>query len=142
MYPPVIDGVVIACDVSEEFTSIGKPFWSEAGVAEKIKLKIAPAAKTLNNLLENGEEGSFDFGFIDADKTGYDEYFELCLPLLRKGGILAFDNTLRQGSVVSPGGGNADTVATRELNKKLASDPRVVTVQMNIGDGYTLVTKI
>ena len=99
-------------------------------------------AKTLTNLLENGEGGSFDFGFIDADKTGYDEYFELCLRLLRKGGILAFDNTLRQGSVVSPEGGNADTVAIRELNKKLASDSRVMTVQMNIGDGYTLVTKI
>ena len=138
----VQDGVVIACDVSEEFTNIGKPFWAEAGVAEKIKLKIAPAAQTLKNIIENGEGETFDFAFIDADKTGYDEYFELCLPLLRKGGILAFDNTLRQGTVVDPEGGNPDTVATRELNKKLASDPRVVTVQINIGDGYTLVTKI
>ena len=79
----VQDGVVIACDVSEEFTNIGKPFWAEAGVAEKIKLKIAPAAQTLKNLTENGEGETFDFAFIDADKTGYDEYFELCLPLLR-----------------------------------------------------------
>ena len=128
--------------MSEEFTNIGKPFWSEAGVAEKIKLKIAPAALTLKNLVENHEEGTFDFAFIDADKTGYDSYYELCLTLMRKGGVIAFDNTLRGGSVVSHEAGNEDTAAIRKLNMKLASDPRVVTVQMNIGDGYTLVTKL
>ena len=87
-------------------------------------------------------EGTFDFAFIDADKTGYDSYYELCLTLMRKGGIIVFDNTLRGGSVVSSEGGNEDTAAIRKLNMKLASDPRVVTVQMNIGDGYTLVTKL
>ena len=134
--------MVIACDVSEEFTNIGKGFWAEAGVADKVKLNIAPAAHTLKELINSGEEGTFDFAFIDADKTGYDEYFELCLTLMRKGGILAFDNTLWGGSVVTDEDQSQDTVALRELNEKMASDGRVVTVQMSIGDGYTLVTKI
>ena len=134
--------MVVACDVSEEFTKIGQKFWAEAGVAEKVKLKIAPANQTMKELIENGEEGTFDFAFIDADKTGYAEYFELGLTLLRKGGILAFDNTLWGGRVVSDQDQDQSTVAIRELNQKMASDPRVLTVQMNIGDGYTLVTKI
>ena len=134
--------MVIACDVSEEFTNIGKVFWAEAGVADKVKLNIAPAAHTLKELINSGEEGTFDFAFIDADKTGYDEYFELCLVLMRKGGILAFDNTLWGGSVVTDEDQSQDTVALRELNEKMASDGRVVTVQMSIGDGYTLVTKV
>jgi len=136
------DGLVVACDVNEEFTAIGKKFWAEAGVANKVQLRIAPANQTLKELLENGEEGTFDFGFIDADKTGYDEYFELGLKLLRKGGILAFDNTLWGGSVLTDHDQSEDTVAIRKLNAKMASDKRVVTVQMNIGDGYTLVTKL
>ena len=128
--------------MNEEFTAIGKKFWAEAGVTDKVQLKIAPANKTLKELVEKGEEGTFDFGFIDADKTGYDEYFELGLKLLRKGGILAFDNTLWGGRVLSDQDQSQDTIAIRELNEKLAMDERVVTVQMNIGDGYTLVTKI
>jgi len=136
------DGVVIACDISEEYTNIGKTFWAEAGVADKIKLKIAPAAETLKELINSGEGGTFDFAFIDADKTGYAEYFELCLTLMRKGGIIAFDNTLWGGSVVGEEDMSPDTVALRELNEKIASDGRVVAVQMSIGDGYTLVTKL
>merc|ERR1711884_368294 len=91
------DGIVHALDVSEEFTSIGKPFWKEAGVEHKIKLTIAPAAESLTKLVEAGEENTFDFAIIDADKTGYDTYYELCLKLMRKGGIVAFDNTLQGG---------------------------------------------
>jgi len=95
------DGVVIGCDVSEDFTNIAKKFWKEAGVEHKVQLNIAPAADTLNKLVENGEENTFDFAFIDADKTGYDSYFELCLRLMRKGGIIAFDNTLWDGKVLT-----------------------------------------
>ena len=91
---------MIGCDVSEDFTNIAKKFWKEAGVDHKVQLKIAPAADTLNSLLDNEEENTFDFAFIDADKTGYDTYFELCLKLMRKGGIIAFDNTLWDGKVL------------------------------------------
>ena len=107
-----------------------------------MKLNIAPAAQTLNELVASGEENSFDFAFIDADKTGYDEYYEICLRLIRKGGIIAIDNTLWSGSVIDDNVQTADTVALRKLNVKLANDARVTTVQMNIGDGLTLVTKL
>lgn len=136
------DGLVIACDVNEEFTNIAKNFWREAGVIDKIKLNIAPAAQTLKDLVKAGEENTFDFAFIDADKTGYAEYYELGLTLMRKGGIMAFDNTLWGGKVVGIEDQSSDTVALRNLNDKIANDKRVVAVQMNIGDGYTLVTKL
>jgi len=136
------DGLVVACDVNEEFTNIAKSFWKEAGVMDKIKLNIAPAAQTLKELVRAGEENTFDFAFIDADKSGYGEYYELCLALMRKGGVLAFDNTLWGGRVVGTEDQSPDTVALRELNDKIANDKRVVAVQMNIGDGYTLATKI
>ena len=96
----VTDGVVVACDISEEYTNIARKFWTEAGVNHKIKLEIAPATDTLSSLVSRGEKDSFDFAFIDADKEGYDSYYELCLQLLRKGGIIAFDNTLWDGAVV------------------------------------------
>jgi len=140
------DGVVVACDVSEEFTAIGRPFWREAGVEHKIKLTIAPAADTLAKLVAAGEENTFDFAFIDADKPGYDTYFELCLKLMRKGGIIAFDNTLQGGKVVSEDTPDDNwregVLAIRRLNEKLGRDSRVTTVMMNIGDGYTLATKL
>jgi len=136
------DGVVVACDVSEDFTKIAQKYWKEAGVEHKVKLKIAPAADTLNSLLDSGEENTFDFAFIDADKTGYDTYFELCLRLLRQGGIIAFDNTLWDGRVLDDAEQSEDTVALKKLNEKLSKDSRVQTVIMNIGDGYTLVTKL
>ena len=94
MIPSPIDGVVVACDVSEDFTKIAKKFWDEAGVSDKIRLEIAPATETLGALVTAGEKDTFDFAFIDADKEGYDSYYELCLVLLRKGGIIAIDNTL------------------------------------------------
>ena len=92
--------MVVACDISEEYTNIARKFWTEAGVSEKIKLEIAPAAETLGKLVSGGEQDSFDFAFIDADKEGYDSYYELCLVLMRAGGIIAFDNTLWDGRVV------------------------------------------
>jgi len=136
------DGIVIGCDVSEDFTSYAKKYWTEAGVEKKIKLEIAPAAETLKKLVDNGEENTFDFAFIDADKSGYDTYFELCLKLMRKGGIIAFDNTLRDGKVLDEKYTGVDLVAIRKLNEKLGKDPRVNTSLLNIGDGYTLVTKL
>jgi len=136
------DGVVVACDVSEDFTNIARKFWAEAGVAHKVKLTIAPATETLQHLLDVGEADTFDFAFIDADKSNYDNYYELCLQLMRKGGIIAFDNTLWSGLVLPTSSDHtADTLALRALNHKLAADSRVTTVQMNVGDGYTLVTK-
>jgi len=136
------DGIVIGCDVSEDFTNLAKKYWTEAGVDKKIKLEIAPAADTLNKLVDNGEENTFDFAFIDADKGGYDTYFELCLKLMRKGGIIAFDNTLRDGKVLNENDTGVDLVAIRKLNEKLGKDTRVNTSLLNIGDGYTLVTKL
>lgn len=103
---------------------------------------LAPATETLGNLLKQGEGGTFDFAFIDADKTGYDSYYELCLSLLRKGGVVAFDNTLWSGKVVREENQDVDTVALRQLNKKIVEDYRVHAVMMNIGDGYTLVSKL
>jgi len=136
------DGIVIGCDVSEDFTSLAKKYWTEAGVEKKIKLEIAPAADTLNKLIDNGEENTFDFAFIDADKTNYDTYFELCLKLMRKGGLIAFDNTLWDGRVLDENDLSADTVAIKKLNEKLGKDTRVTTSLLNVGDGYTLVTKL
>jgi len=134
------DGVVVACDINEDFTNIAKKFWSEAGVSHKIRLEIAPATETLSALVSTGEQ--FDFAFIDADKGGYDSYYELCLLLMRKGGIIAFDNTLWDGKVVSDEDQSVDTVALRKLNEKIAKDSRVMAVQMNVGDGVTLCTKL
>lgn len=134
--PP--DGQVHALDVSEEFTSIGKPFWAEAGVADKIHLHIAPASQTLQRLLDEGHAGTFDFAFIDADKPGYDDYYEKCLVLLRRGGIITFDNTLQAGRVIDPDNQMPSTVAIRKLNEKLRDDQRINLSFLKIADGFTL----
>lgn len=138
------DGVVIACDVSEEFTNIARKYWLEAGVDHKVKLVIDQATNTLDKLIANGEENTFDFAFIDADKTGYDSYYERCLKLLKPGGVIAIDNTLWHGQVLPEANANdVDTVALKTLNDKIARDSgRVFAVQMNIGDGYTLAVKL
>jgi len=146
------EGEVVACDVDEEFTNLARKYWKEAGVDHKVKLTLAPATQTLTKLLEEGEGGTFDFSFIDADKGGYDSYFELSLQLLRVGGIIAIDNTLWSGKVLrvpeTTESGNSqewsdrDTKFIRDFNDKLAKDPRVQVVQINIGDGYTLATKL
>jgi len=136
------DGIVVGCDVSEDFTARARKYWQEAGVENKVHLKIAPATETLQKLVDNNEAGTFDFAFIDADKQNYDNYYELSLTLLRKGGIIAIDNVLWRGLVITDEDQSADTAALRKLNKKLAEDPRVKTVMINIGDGCTLVTKL
>ena len=136
------DGKLVACDISEEYTSVARRYWEEAGVAGKIDLRIAPAADTLNELIRDGQEGTFDFAFIDADKTGYPEYFALCLRLLRPGGIIALDNMLQSGNVIDPSANDKDTMAIRELNRQLAEDQRVLVSLLPIADGITLAVKL
>merc|ERR1719229_1278027 len=132
------DGIVVGCDVSEDFTARARKYWQEAGVENKVHLKIAPATETLQKLVDNNEAGTFDFAFIDADKQNYDSYYELSLTLLRKGGIIAIDNVLWRGLVITNEDQSADTEALRKLNKKLSEDTRVKVVMINIGDGCTL----
>jgi predicted O-methyltransferase YrrM len=134
------DGSLLACDISDEYTRIGRPFWEQAGVAHKIDLRLAPALETLDAQLVAGGAGSFDFAFIDADKSGYDAYYERCLLLLRSGGLIAIDNTLWSGSVARPST-DADTIALQQLNAKLHADQRVDMSLLPIGDGLTLARK-
>ncbi|GAB4258743.1 MAG: class I SAM-dependent methyltransferase [Saprospiraceae bacterium] len=135
------DGKIVACDVSEEWTSIGKRFWKKAGVSEKIDLRIAPAADSIQQLLDQGLAGTFDFAFIDADKTGYDSYYELCLQLLRPGGLILFDNTLWSGKVVEENSEDEDVNAIRALNAKLHRDERIDLCLLPLSDGVTMVRK-
>ena len=135
------DGRLIACDVNEEWTSIGKRYWEEAGLADRIDLRIGPAAKTLDRMIENGETGDFDFAFIDADKLGYDGYYEQCLILLRAGGLIAIDNTLWHGKIADPAIVDEETVAIRELLEKVRDDQRVTSSLVPIGDGLLLARK-
>jgi predicted O-methyltransferase YrrM len=130
------DGRIICCDISEEWTAVGKPFWKRAGVEKKIDLRIGPALDTLKRL-----KGPFDFVFIDADKSNYANYYEACLPLVRRGGIIAIDNTLWSGWVAEKDRSDADTVALRAFNDKLHRDDRVALSMLPLGDGVTLALK-
>ncbi len=134
-------GRVVACDISEEWTGIGVPYWRESGVRDKIDLRLGPAGDTLDAMLASGEHGAYDFAFIDADKTGYDLYYERCLELLRPGGLIAIDNALWNGSVVDADDDSADTRAIRELNRKIARDSRVEAFLAPVGDGLHLAWK-
>ena len=133
-------GRVLACDISDEYTRVGKPFWEQAGVADKIDLVLAPALDTLDARLRDGEAELYDFAFIDADKVGYDGYYERCLQLVRAGGLLVFDNTLRNGEVLQRAL-NDDTAALQALNIKLHHDERVDLSLLPLGDGLTLARK-
>lgn len=135
------DGKLIACDVSDAFTSVGRPFWEEAGVADKIDLRIGPAVETLDDLIVQGETESFDFAFIDADKTNYENYYERCLQLIRSGGLIAIDNVLWDGAVADARDKSEDTEAIRRLNAKLKNDERIDLSLVPIGDGLTLAWK-
>jgi predicted O-methyltransferase YrrM len=134
------DGRVLACDISEEYTRIGRPFWRQAGVEHKIELVLAPALHTLDARLAGGEAGAFDFAFIDADKSNYDAYYERCLALVRAGGLIAFDNMLWNGAVARPAK-DADTAALQALNAKLQRDERIDHALLTVGDGLTLARK-
>jgi caffeoyl-CoA O-methyltransferase len=135
-------GKVVACDVSEEYTSRARATWREAGVEDKIDLRIAPALSTLQALLDSGQAGTFDFAFIDADKRNYANYYEFALALLRPGGLIAADNVLWDGNVVNPADTDPDTEAIRGFNRKLYEDPRVALSLAPIGDGLTLACKL
>ncbi len=134
------DGRILACDINDEYIRIGRPYWEKASVAHKIDLHLASAQSTLDARLAAGEAGHYDFAFIDADKTGYDGYYECCLRLLRTGGLIAIDNVLWSGSVAQPAQ-DQDTAALQALNDKLHGDERIDLAMLPIGDGLTLARK-
>jgi predicted O-methyltransferase YrrM len=133
------DGRIVCCDISEEWTAIARRFWEKAGVAHKIELRLAPALRTLGELVQQGAR--FDFAFIDADKGSYANYYEACLQLVRRGGIIAVDNTLWSGWVADPKRRDDDTRALRAFNDKLHRDERVALSMLPLGDGVTLALK-
>ncbi|EIE20229.1 O-methyltransferase family protein [Coccomyxa subellipsoidea C-169] len=134
-------GKVYALDISDDYASVGKPFWRAAGVEDKIDLLIAPASETLSGFLQNGQEGTFDMGFIDADKPGYDDYYEKLLKLLRPGGVIVVDNTLWDGMVIKSECQDDNTLAIRALNDKIHKDDRVTICMLPVSDGVTLALK-
>ncbi len=133
--PDAPDGAVVCCDISEEFTAIARTFWDKAGVADKITLHLGPASDSLAAMIDEGLAGSFDLAFIDADKLGYDAYFEACLQLIRPGGVILLDNMLWSGQIVDASSDDPDTQALRALNEKLFADPRVEAFMFTVGDG-------
>jgi predicted O-methyltransferase YrrM len=136
------DGTILACDISDEFTRIGRPYWKRAGVEHRIELVLEPAVNTLDARLAAGHAGRYDFAFIDADKVGYGAYYERCLKLLRPGGLIAIDNVLWNGRVARPAEpGDEDTLALQLLNRLLHDDPRIDIALLPIGDGLTLARK-
>jgi len=135
------DGRIIACDVSEDYTAVAKRYWKEAGVSDKIDLRLAPALQTLDALIDARQAGTFDFMFIDADKTNYENYYERGLWLVRTGGLIAIDNTIWSGRVADDTQQDSDTVAIRRLNEKLLRDDRITLSMLTVGDGLTLALK-
>ncbi|QJR16798.1 class I SAM-dependent methyltransferase [Usitatibacter palustris] len=134
-------GKIVACDVSDEWTSIGRTHWEKAGVTGKIDLRLAPATQTLDAMLAAGEAGKYDFAFIDADKGAYLDYYERILKLLRLNGIMLVDNTLWSGRVADPANNEPDTVALRRFNDFVHKDERVGIAMLPVGDGLTLLRK-
>jgi predicted O-methyltransferase YrrM len=135
------DGRLVACDLSEKWTTVARRYWQEAGVAGKIDLRLGPAAGTLDLLLAAGQGESFDFAFIDADKRNYDHYYEQCLRLVRSGGLIGIDNVLWGGAVADPAKDDEETRAIRALNLKLRDDPRIDFSLLPIADGLGLARK-
>lgn len=145
------DGIVVACDINDTWANIGKKYWKEAGVSDRIDFRLGPALNTIEELLASGQNGTFDFVFIDADKSNYIRYYEAALSLLRPGGIIAIDNVLLFGSVVDPNVLDADLRSRisdgdisvlRELNEKIGKDSRVDMSMLPVADGLTLVRKL
>ncbi|MFB6099262.1 MAG: class I SAM-dependent methyltransferase [Salinibacter sp.] len=137
--PPT--GTLVACDVSDEYTRVARRYWEEAGVDDRVDLRIAPAEETLAALLDDGQEGTFDFSFIDADKENYDTYYEQSLRLLRPGGVIALDNMFRDGRVTDPDVEDESVRAIQRLNEKLHDDERVDLCMLPLADGVTLAMK-
>lgn len=136
------DGYLVACERREEFTKIGQPFWREAGVADRIDLRIGKAVGTLEAMLEAGEGGTYDFAFIDGDKKNYVNYYDLCLQLVRIGGVIAIDNALWSGRLTDETLDDPATTAIRTLNESIRDDDRVDMSLLPIGDGLMLARRI
>jgi predicted O-methyltransferase YrrM len=137
--PP--DGTIVCCDVSDEWTSVARRYWAEAGVADRVDLRLAPAIETLDALLAGGAAGTFDFAFIDAAKVDYTDYHERIVQLLGSGGLAVYDNVLWSGGVIDEAKTDADTNGVRRLNERLATDERVTISMIPVGDGLTLALK-
>ncbi len=135
------DGALLCCDVSEKYTAVAQRYWQAAGVADKISLVIGPAVETLQGRINDGEGGSYDLAFIDADKSNYDNYYELCLELLRPGGVVMVDNVLWHGAAADPNADDPDTNAIKALNAKIGNDDRVEAVLLPLGDGHMTCRK-
>ena len=135
------DGRIVACDMSKEYTDVAQRYWKEAGVAEKIELRIGPGVRSLDALIKEGKKGAFDFAFIDADKENYIEYYRRCLTLVRQGGIIAVDNVLWNGAVIDRSNGESTTLAIRAFNAAISKDERIALSMIPIGDGLTLARK-
>ena len=135
------NGQIVACDISEEYTEVAQRFWQEAGVVDKIDLRLGLAVETLTEILSNGEAGTFDMAFIDADKKNYKVYYEQCLELLRPGGLILIDNVLWYGKPARLEETDTDTIAIRNFNKNIYKDERVEMSMITVGDGLTLVLK-
>lgn len=138
---PSDDGCLIACDINKEWTSRARHYWEDAGVMDRIELRLAPAIETLDELVSSEGQNSFDLVFIDADKETYDDYYERALQLLRPGGLIAIDNVLWNGKVADRSADDPDTNAIRSLNEKIHNDDRVDISLVPIGDGLTLCRK-
>ena len=136
------DGRIVACDVSEEYTSIARRYWREAGVEHRIELRLGPALRTLDTLIAEGRAGSYDFAFLDADKPAYPEYWDRLVPLLRTGGVIMVDNVLRAGKVAGDVDQSDEVRRMREFNRKAAADPRVHVSMLAMRDGITLACKL
>ena len=135
------DGKLVACDVSEEYTSVGHPHWNKAGLALKIDLRLGPAVETLDAMIAAGESGQYDMAFIDADKKNYGLYYESCLTLLRPGGLILVDNVLWGGRVADPAEQDESTQAIRAMTKKMHADERIDFSMLPVGDGLSLAVK-
>jgi predicted O-methyltransferase YrrM len=135
------DGRIVCCDVSDEYTAVARRYWAEAGVSDKVDLRLGPALETLDGLLAGGGAGSFDLAFIDADKPGYPGYWERCVELVRPGGCIAVDNVLWGGRVADPAADDESTRSIRQLNERVATDPRVRHAMLAIADGMTIARK-
>jgi predicted O-methyltransferase YrrM len=135
------DGRLVACDVSDEYTSVGRPYWQKAGVEHKIDLRLGPGVDSLQRMIDNGDANSFDFAFIDADKPNYAHYYELCLQLVRPGGVIGIDNTLWGGRIADHTAQDESTRVIRSLNETIRNDKRVDMSLVPIGDGLMLACK-
>ena len=135
------DGRLTALDINADYTEIARRFWAEAGLAEGIELRLGDARESLAVLRREGFDGTYDFAFIDADKSGYDIYYEQCLALVRPGGLILIDNTFYMGRIAEPERWQESGAVVDALNKKIKGDERVTVVMLPIGDGLTICRK-